>query len=64
MTMPRPKGKSLKIAEEVVPGLRAREDKSSPHKKKNKKEGLSDLEVLQTNNIENKEGLVLGQNKY
>lgn len=57
MAMPRPKGKALKIAEKVVPGLLAKEKKTTPQAVKKQKGELSKVEILQTNNIENKEGL-------
>lgn len=55
--MPRPRGKALDIAEQVVPGLAARMGKKKSHKKKKNVGELSEVEILQTNNIENKEGL-------
>lgn len=56
MAMPRPSGKAQRIAEEVVPGLAAR---TNPRRRvKNKpSQILSEVEIKQTRNIENKEGL-------
>ena len=56
--MPRPGGKAFKIAERVVPGL-TRAKRSRTYKKKpSAEEYFSKVEIMQTNNIENKEGLV------
>jgi hypothetical protein len=54
-TMPRPSGKSQKIAQNVIPGLR--------HLKKGKvrkKKGniFSEVEIRQTNNINNKKEII------
>lgn len=58
MAMPRPGGKAFKIAEKVVPGL-TRAKRSRTYKKKpSAEEYFSKVEIMQTNNIENKEGLV------
>lgn len=55
MAMPRPSGRAQKIAEQVIPGLnKMKKPKSS---KKLKTGSLSEVEVMQTNNIENKKGL-------
>ena len=56
MAMPRPSGKALRIAEEVVPGLLAQ--KKTKRKKKSPPRGsLSEVEIKQTQMIESKEGL-------
>lgn len=51
MAMPRPTGKALRIAEQVVPGLAAQKKgkrkKPQPHKG-----SMSKVEILQTNLIE------------
>ncbi len=56
MAMPRPLGKAQKIAEEVVPGLKSK-NKSCGRVKDKSPQILSDVEIMQTRNIENKEGL-------
>jgi len=54
--MPRPSGKSQRIAEKVIPGLRRLKGKSSKQDKVD--DGfLSHVELLGTRNIENKKGL-------
>lgn len=54
MAMPRPSNKALTIAEKVIPGMPEHLKSSSSEQP----EGfLSEVEVLQTNNIENFEGL-------
>lgn len=54
--MPRPKGKSQRIAERVIPGLKAKK-KTRGRVKDTPSQFLSEVEVKQTRNIENKEGL-------
>ena len=56
MAMPRPSGKAQRIAEEVVPGLHARK-KTRRRVKDKPSQVLSEVEIIQTRNIENKEGL-------
>jgi len=56
MTMPRPSGRARQIADQVIPGLRSTK-KSSSNSKKKPVEVLSEVEIIQTNNIENKKGL-------
>jgi hypothetical protein len=56
MTMPRPSGKAQKIAEQVVPGLQKLK-KEKPTKNQINEGSLSEVEIIQTNNIENMEGL-------
>jgi hypothetical protein len=55
MVMPRPSGKALKIAKKVIPGLSDQATTTS-HSKKPKI--LSQVEINQTNQIENRKGLV------
>ena len=54
--MPRPSGKAQKIAEQVVPGLQKLK-KEKPTKNQINEGSLSEVEIIQTNNIENMEGL-------
>ncbi len=56
MAMPRPTGHALKIAEKVVPGLYR--SKKSRSKAPKKKASMSEVEIMQTNNIENKGNLL------
>lgn len=56
MAMPRPSGKAQRIAEEVIPGLKAKK-KSRGRMKDKSPQILSEVEIMQTRNIENKEGL-------
>lgn len=49
MAMPRPTGKALKIAEQVVPGLKAR--KKPKRRKKLPSGSLSEVEMKQTYDI-------------
>lgn len=51
MAMPRPSGKALKIAEQVVPGLSAKK-KSSNKSDKKSRGSFSEVETLQTKQIE------------
>ena len=54
MAMPRPRGKPLKIASKVVPGLKeSLKGIKDTHPMKGR---LSEVEIRQTNNIENREG--------
>lgn len=55
MAMPRPSGRAQKIAESVIPGLASHQ--RSQKKRKSKRGELSKVEIMQTRNIENKEGL-------
>lgn len=56
MAMPRPSGKAQVIAEMVVPGLR--DSRKSRRRGKNSSSSvLSEVEIKQTRNIENKDGL-------
>lgn len=56
MAMPRPSGKAQRIAEKVIPGLW--DKKKSKRRLKDKPSRiLSEVEIKQTRNIENKEGL-------
>ncbi len=54
MAMPRPSGEALEIAEKVIPGLKRHKKTSQPRKAP--KASLSDVEIAQTNNMDNKEG--------
>ncbi len=56
MAMPRPTGRAQRIAEAVIPGLKA---KKKPKRKRKVVPSLffSEVEVRQTRNIEHKEGL-------
>jgi hypothetical protein len=56
MTMPRPSGKAQKIAEQVVPGLQKLKA-SKPTEGHINDGSLSEVEIIQTNNIENRKGL-------
>ena len=53
MAMPRPTGKPLEVAKKVVPGLEG----YKPPKEKPRPQIFSEVEIEQTNNIENREGL-------
>lgn len=57
MAMPRPTGKARKIASEVVPGLAEHQKVKRPKKSYNARGSLSRVEIMQTNQIESKEGL-------
>lgn len=52
MAMPRPTGKPLRIAEEVVPGLAAKKKKKRKAQKLPTKGSLSEVEIKQTELIE------------
>ena len=55
MAMPRPSGKAQMIAEVVVPGLsRLKKRRKTP---KRPRGSMSEVEVIQTNMIEDREGL-------
>jgi hypothetical protein len=59
MAMPRPSGIAQKIAEKVIPGLQRNSGQKSKktHQSLNDYGELSEVEVMQTNNIENKSRL-------
>ena len=57
MAMPRPSGEALKIAEMVIPGLNPGKSSRRVRKRKKVHGSMSKVEIEQTNNIENKEGL-------
>lgn len=57
MAMPRPSDKALKIAEQCVPGLYRSKKSKGRSKVKSPRASMSEVEIKQTNNIENKEGL-------
>jgi len=50
MAMPRPSGRAQEIAEMVIPGLSSKN--SSKKKRRQKKGELSEVEIMQTNNID------------
>lgn len=56
MAMPRPSGKAFRIAEKVIPGMM--KDKKSRSKPDEVTDSFSEVELMQTENIENKKGLV------
>ena len=56
MAMPRPSGRAQRIAEKVIPGLKAKK-KTRGRVKDISSSFLSEVEIKQTRNIENKEGL-------
>lgn len=56
MAMPRPSGKAQRIAEKVIPGLHNQRARKGGVKKKPSQD-LSKVEIMQTRNIESKEGL-------
>lgn len=56
MAMPRPSPEAQSIAEKVVPGLMAKKKRASRSSKKSRG-SLSPVEVMQTNNIENRKGI-------
>ena len=55
MTMPRPSGKALKIASKVIPGFNHKALGIKPPKRQ---KILSEVEIKQTNLIENRKGLI------
>lgn len=57
MAMPRPSGKAQRIAEQCVPGLYRHKKSRGKVKDNRPRASMSEVEVRQTNNIENKEGL-------
>lgn len=57
MAMPRPSEEAQKIAMQVVPGLARHARKAKSSRKQVPRASMSRVEVIQTNNIENKEGL-------
>lgn len=57
MAMPRPTGKALKIAEKVVPGLYRHKKSKKSIKRIGPRADMSEVEIMQTNNIGNKEEL-------
>lgn len=56
MAMPRPRGKAQRIAAEVIPGLKSKK-KPRRRMKDISPQFLSEVEIKQTRNIENKKGL-------
>ena len=57
MAMPRPSGKAQRIAEKVVPGLSRHKKLRRALKDTSPRASMSEVEIMQTNNIEKKEGL-------
>ena len=57
MAMPRPSGEAQEIAEKVVPGLyKSKRSKRAPVDD-DPRGSMSEVEIMQTNQIESKEGL-------
>ena len=56
MAMPRPSGRARRIAGNVIPGLKAKRN-TRKKVKDISSSFLSEVEIKQTRNIENKEGL-------
>lgn len=56
MAMPRPSGRAQRIAEQVVPGL-SKYKKRKRKLPKGSRGEMSDVEVIQTNQIESRKGL-------
>jgi len=57
MAMPRPRGEAYRIAEMVVPGLSKHKKKKRTLKSSEPRASMSEVEIMETNNIENKKGL-------
>ncbi len=55
MAMPRPSGRAQEIAQRVIPGM-AHLKKDRASRRTTPRASLSEVEIKQTNQIENKEG--------